>query len=98
MEPFNVSSEFIIHLYSVGVEFELGRIKKGFGGSKSGNNYIHSLNEVYDVGHSTVWHCGSNITCNNVRKRWSYVRLGKLLLPGSLTVQNITESLESGGV
>jgi len=54
---------------------------------------IHSLDEVDNVHHSTVRHCGGDITCNRIGKCGLYVGLTELLFPGSLAVKNISEAL-----
>ena len=54
---------------------------------------IHRLNEIDDIGHRSVGHCGGDIARNSIGKSWLYVGLSKLLGPGSLAVENIAEAL-----
>ncbi len=54
---------------------------------------IHRLDEVDNVGHCPVWHCGSDVARNGVRKSRTDVRLHKLFFPCALSVKNIAETL-----
>ena len=66
METRYVGVEICVHLNAVGVEFQLGGVQQGFGGGKAGDNDVHSLDKVNDVGHCAVGHCGGDVTGNGV--------------------------------
>ena len=93
MKSLDICVKFGIHLYSIGVELKLGRIKKSLVGCKSGNNLVCRDNEVYDIHHSAIRHSCGDITCHCIGQGGLYVRLRELLGPGTLTVKNITETL-----
>ena len=56
----------LVHLDFVAVEFEFGAVKQGFVTCKSGDDLVDCLNEVDDVEHRSIRHCGSYIACNGV--------------------------------
>ena len=93
METLNVCVEVLIHLDPVAVELKLRGVEKRFIGGKAGSNMVNGLNEVDDICHGSVRHCGRDIACNGVGKRGLEVGLRKLLFPCALTVKDIAETL-----
>ena len=93
MEATETGVEIRVHLYPVGIEFQLRGIQQGLIGGKAGDNFIHCLNKADDVGHGAIRHGGGDIPRHRVRQSRTDVRLGQLLGPGPLAVQNIAKAL-----
>ena len=83
----------LVHFDSVAVKLQFGRVQKRFRTCKTGNDFVHSLNEIDYVYHCAVRHCSSYIARNGIGKRRSDVRLRKFFRPSSFSVKNIAETL-----
>lgn len=93
VQALDAGVEVLVHLDSIGIEFELRRIEQGFGGSKAGNNLVYGVDKVDDIDHRPVRHSRRYVTRYRVGKRWLDVGARKLLLPRSLAFHNVAESL-----
>ena len=83
----------LVHFDTVAVKFEFGGVKQRFAARETGNNVINCFDEVDNVSHCTVGHCGGNIARDRVGERRLYVGERKLLFPGAFSVENIAETL-----
>ena len=73
MQSVNVSIEMLVHLYAVAVELQLRRVQKGLAACEAWYYAVHRLDEVDDVRHRAVGHCGGDVAGNGVGKGGLYV-------------------------
>ena len=90
----NRGVEILVHLHTVAVKFQLGRVEKSLHRGKAGNHVVNGVNEIDDVYHRAVGKSGGDVPGDRIGESRTEIRLGKLLLPSPLAVENVAEALD----
>lgn len=86
--------EIFVHFDAVAVELQLRRIEQRFHCGEAGHHVVHGLDEMDDIDHRAVRHCGGDVARHGVGQGGLQVRARKLLLPSALAVENISVALD----
>ena len=93
MQTGDIGVEVLVHLDAVGVELQLGGVEQGLLGGETGDDLVHRVNEVDDVGHGAVRHGGGDVAGHSVGQGGADIGVRKFLFPCALAVQNIAKAL-----